>query len=323
MLVLNPVHVMRRTRKGVFWALVAGVAAFTVLALFMVADEGGWVAWACLLFFGGGGAVVTFMGLLPPKPYQPRRSLKGWRGTDSKIVLGYKLMIVVGLALSGAALLWGFNSGFNAGLAKGLLGGLGLAGYAYYGLIAKSAHGDVDAAAVGIAADLGAKGRNSIYLAYANYGADDPQERKGNMIFLVGADRVITCHHDGHDWRSTEQPFDRIHALGLRQTEQHESCIYLEFEDGTSTLITLDPALIMTTEPRTFIRSLLELIDHWALDGAATPAAASRRRVVTDMGSEGERKPELVGQAQGIAFATPIIEEISPSFSPTARRLEV
>lgn len=341
MLVLNHVQILRRKRKSEFWALNALFAALGVGSLFLVAQEGSWKAWLCLLFFGGGGAAWTFLNFQPPKAYKPGLSFRSARTKDSKIVLGYKLLIFVGLALSfiglalsGTDLLRVLNSDFNASRVLEIVlrilndhymqAGIGAAVFGCYGLIAKSAHGNVDAAAVALSQDLGAHGRNAIYLAYANYGAADPQEREGNIIFLVGADRVIICLHDGFDWSSTEKAFEQIYALGIYTKSQGcETRIYLEFADGKSTEIAIDPRFTPTTEPQTFVRSLLELIDQWALGGVTTPEAASRRRVVKDMTSEEDLAPKLLGQARDIAFATPTIEKTFPGFSPASRRLEL
>lgn len=325
MLALNRVQVMKRAKPALWWFVTVGCSLFGILAVWMSLDDGGVIPWLIFLFFGGGAFLFGYLGLKPARHYEPGVSFNLLRRPDATIIRNYRLTILAGVIITLATIVWKLAEGLNSStLGRGLVGGIGLAAYGYYGLIAKRVHDNVDAVAVDLAHEHGSSRRDKIYLAYLNFTASDEQNKAGNAILLVGADRLLMCRYGDGSWRSSEQPFSSIESFGFMQRNS-ETGLYFEFDSGNIFQMALDPTCITTTEPQTFVRSFLSLLDSWCEAPQGTIAPTSRRRIVTNSIQPADTVGPiaLVGQAQEAQFATAAIDGALAAFAPQPRQLEI
>ena len=325
MLALNRVQVMKRAKPALWWFVTVGCSLFGILAVWMGLDDGGAIPWLIFLFFGGGALAFAYLGIKPAHYYEPGVSFKTLRHQDATIARNYRLTILAGVAIALVAIVWKLTEGLNSStLGRGLIGGIGVAAYGYYGLIAKRVHDNVDAVAVDLAQEHGSSRRNRIYLAYLNFMASDKQNKPGNVILLVGADRLLMCRYGDGAWESSEQPFASIEALGFMQ-RNNETGIYFQFDNGNNFQVALDQTHITTTEPQTFVRSFLSLLDSWCEAPQAAIAPTSRRRIVTGsiQPADTGESITLVGQAQEAQFATAAIDGALAAFASQPRQLEI
>ncbi|GAA4020999.1 hypothetical protein GCM10022280_21920 [Sphingomonas swuensis] len=306
MLVLNDLQVIRLLAPARYRKFCIGFLSIAALAALFVLGGGGFLSWAFLLVFGGLGATFLIIGLKAAEPYRPGQSFPLWRQRDAQIARGYDSLVPYGILIAVACFLYMAVEGFSVLATFLLVAGAGTALSGRHLRMVKKVHGNVDAAAVDQAQRIGERAANRIYLAYANFGADDREEQHGNILFLVGADRMIHGLHDNREWHMAEWGFDEIGALGLRLVNAQLAHIVVVHRDGRRIQVLIDPVHIQTTEPRTFVRSFIELIDDWYSGGAQDKALPSaRRRIVADV----ETKPaELVGQARELDFAAPLIK---------------
>ncbi len=253
-------------------------------------------------------------------------SFRALRRKDATIIRNYRLIIATGAIIASAAIIWELTQGSAVRvLTRGVLVGLALAAYGYHALNAKRVHGDVDAVAVDFSQRYGSSQLNEIYLAHVNFAATDQLNKTGNRILLVGADRLLLCHFADGSWNSSEQPFSKVAALGFFR-HNNQTTVYFEFIDGTIFKTVLNPTHIVTTESKTFLRSLLSLLDSWYEAPKATAMTIAARRIILTVGTESQDMVEavaLVGQAQEAQFATTAINSSLAALIQKPRKLEI
>jgi hypothetical protein len=269
-LALNDIATMRRAKPG-SWLAISGISCLFALAGLALFDPSEVLAWATVLFFGGGAAIFLLFGLVfRGKPYRAGHSFRYLRGPDRAIGQGHKAAWAFGIAVILGYAIYGLvsRSVFN-GL-DGLVAGLGIIAAAYYAARAKRAHLNVDSDAVALSLRIEPEFETPV-LAYANF-EGEAGIRKGRAVLLVTADSLTVSECDGTAWDSRKRSFSDLRELGLASEADHSLQIYLRFAQGDQFGIRMDPMTVGTADPLTFCRAFLEILDRF-LTRQKAPAA--------------------------------------------------
>lgn len=232
------------------------------------------------VFFSVGSIIALWKHYVTDEYYIPGKTFLAYRSKDNVIVKRYRLLLWLGVAAAIIGLIGGFllkGLFYKVAIAGAIIGYLG-----YRGGIAKSAHGDIDYSAVETLREEGLITDEKVYASYQNFDSSDDEGNEGDIALVFLADGMIAfyCAEDG--WYEAHKKFSEITELGISTGQDMSFFILMRFDDETQLRLSIDPSLRLSTDPASFTRQFLEILDASLTSGALGRETNRRRRVVVE-----------------------------------------